>query len=102
MAVYACANGTELTDCNQSNGKLLCLQRPVYGGSGNPAIAGSHFDEDGYIAIPDCFWGKSENGLEPPLDLDGLPLFIVKHSNASWGHYGEMAGGQPWSIADAL
>ena len=99
MAVYACAKGTNLTDCNATTGKLLCMQRPVYGGSGNPAIDGSRFDEIGYIAIPDCFWGSAEHGLEPPPDLNDVPLHMVKTSNATWGHYGEMAGGQPWSFS---
>ena len=58
---------------------------------------GSRFDEAGYIAIPDCFvWGGAEWGLEPPQQLDGVPLHIVKTCNATLGHYGEMAGGQPW------
>ena len=96
MAVYACAVGTPLEECTEENGKLLCLQRPVYGGSGDPALNGTRFDEPGYIAIPDCFWGDAEFGLEPPPDVDGVPLHIVKTANATWGHYGEMAGGQPW------
>ena len=39
---------------------------------------------------------KAEFGLEPPVDLEGVPLHIVKTANATNGHYGEMAGGQPW------
>ena len=35
-------------------------------------------------------------GLEPPVDLEGVPLHVVKRSNATWGHFGEMSGGQPW------
>jgi len=96
MAVYACAKGTPLKNCTEDNGKLLCLQRPVYGGTGNPALNGTRFDEIGYIAIPDCFWGDAKFGLEPPVDVDGVPLHMVKTSNATWGHYGDMAGGQPW------
>jgi hypothetical protein len=49
-----------------------------------------------YIAIPDCFWGDAQFGLEAPPDLTGLPLHMVKRANATWGHYGEMAGGQPF------
>ena len=56
------------------------------------------FDEAGYIAIPDCLWGSPEQGLEPPLNLTGVPLFILKTANASRGHYGEMAGGQPFCL----
>ncbi|KAK3243851.1 hypothetical protein CYMTET_29564 [Cymbomonas tetramitiformis] len=96
MAVYACAKGTALADCNDNVGKLLCIQRPVYGGTGHPALNGTRFDETGYIAIPDCFWGDAEFGLESPIDLDGVPLHMVKTANATWGHTGEMAGGQPW------
>jgi len=50
----------------------------------------------GYIAIPDCFWGSREQGLEPPLDIKGVPIFILKTANATNGHYGEMSGGQPF------
>merc|ERR1711924_413196 len=90
MAVYACAKGTPLEDCNATVGKLLCMQRPVYGGSGNTALHGTRFDEAGYIAIPDCFWGAEEYGLEAPINVEGIPLHMVKTSNATWGHYGEM------------
>lgn len=96
MEVYACAAGTPLPDCNATNGKLLCRQQPVYGGSNNPALAGTRFDETGYIAIPDCFWGSAQYGLESPINVTGLSLHMVKTSNATYGHYGEMAGGQPW------
>lgn len=96
MEVYVCPKGTPLPDCNATVGKLICRQMPVYGGTGNPALNGTRFDEPGYIAIPDCFWGDSEFGLEPPPDLTGLPLHMIKTANATDGHYGEMAGGQPW------
>jgi len=96
MAVYACAKNTSLEGCNATVGKLLCKQEPVYGGSQNPSLVGTRFDEPGYIAIPDCFWGAAEFGLEPEPNLTGVPLYMVKTSNATWGHYGEMAGGQPW------
>lgn len=54
MAVYACGAGTPLTDCNATNGKLICMQKPIYGGTSNPLTKGTRFDEDGYIAIPGC------------------------------------------------
>jgi hypothetical protein len=96
--LYVCAKGTALKDCNATVGELVCRQQPLYGGTGNPSEKGTRFDEPGYIAIPDCFWGPSEYGLEPPIDLTGLPLYEVKVSNATWGHHGEMAGGQPWVL----
>ncbi len=96
MSVYACPMGTALGDCNQTVGKLICQENMVYGGTGNPALNGTRFDEPGYIAIPDCLWGPAEFGLEPPPDLTGVPLHMVKTCNATWAHYGEMAGGQPW------
>lgn len=98
VQVFACAKGTRLEDCNAATGKLICQTSPVYGGSGNPAIAGTRFDEPGYIAIPDCIWGDKQYGLEPPVNLDNVPLHVVKTANATWGHYGEMSGGQPWVI----
>ena len=102
MAVYTCANGTALEDCNADVGELVCLQRPVLGRSGDPALNGTRFDEAGYIAIPDCFWGDAEYGLERPVDVDGVPIHIVKTANASTPHYGEMAGGQPWVLSSSV
>lgn len=96
MSVYACAKGTALADCNENVGKLICRTQPVYGGSGHPVLNGTRFDEPGYIAIPDCFWGSAENGLEAPVDLTDVPLHVVKTSNATEPHYGDMSGGQPW------
>jgi hypothetical protein len=96
MSVYACAKGTALADCNPTTGRLVCETRPIYGGTGHPGIYKTRFDEPGYIAIPDCMWGSSEYGLEAPVDLDGLPLHVVKKANATEAHYGEMSGGQPW------
>lgn len=96
VAVYACGAGTPLADCNATNGKLICMQKPIYGGTGNPLTKGTRFDEDGYIAIPGCIWGKEEDGLVAPPNLGGLSLHVVKTANATHGHYGEMAGGQPW------
>ena len=101
MSVYACAKGTAVEDCNATVGKLLCEERPVYGGSGSAALNGTRFDEPGYIAIPDCFWGSAEFGLEPPPELTGVPLHMVKTCNATFGHYGEMAGGQPWVFSSS-
>jgi len=106
MSVYACPAGTPLTKCTAGTAdeavakgyKLLCRQEPVYGGTQNPVLNGSHFDETGYIAIPQCYWGSPEQGLESPIDVAGVPLFIIKTADATIGHYGEMAGGQPFSF----
>ena len=69
--------------------------------SSSKVCTGDKFDEAGYIAIPDCFWGGAAYGLEPPPDLTGVPLHMVKRSNATFGHYGEMAGGQPWVFSSS-
>jgi len=71
----------------------------VYGGSGAPGISGSRFDEAGYIALADCLWGDEALGLEAPADVDGVPLHIVKKTNATFGHYGEMSGTRTWGMA---
>ena len=42
------STGTPLEACNASVGTLLCEERPVYGGSGQPALNGTRFDEAGY------------------------------------------------------
>jgi len=100
MSLYACEKGSPLEQCSASSGRLVCRTAPVYGGSGSAAVGGSRFDEAGYIAIPDCFWGDAAYGLEEPVDLEGVPLHIVKVANATYGHYGEMAGGQPWVLSE--
>jgi len=100
VSVFACPKGTALADCNPSVGKLLCRTDPIYGGTGHPTITGTRFDENGYIAIPVCLWGYGSNGLEPPLNLQDVPLHVVKKANATGGHYGEMSGGQPWVLRD--
>ena len=93
-----CANATTAEEAQARGYKLLCQEDAVYGGSGNPLLAGTRFDETGYIAIPNCFWGSPENGLVPPVNTSGVPLFILKTANASRAHYGEMAGGQPFCL----
>eukprot|EP00756_Hemistasia_phaeocysticola_P032008 Hpha_TRINITY_DN16387_c2_g1::TRINITY_DN16387_c2_g1_i3::g.62124::m.62124 len=96
MEVWACPKGTPIPECNPSKGKLICREQPVHGGSGDPSTHGTRFDETGYIAIPQCMWGPKEFGLEAPVDITGLTLHVIKRCNATDGHYGEMAGGQPW------
>ena len=96
MSVYSCPIDTLLKNCNATIGKLVCHQAPVYGGTKHPSLNGTRFDEPGFIAVPGCHWGSAEQGLETPFDWTGVPLFISKSCNATRGHYGEMAGGQPW------
>jgi len=96
MEVYACDVNVPLESCGVSNGNLVCRTTPVYGGTHAPEVHGTRFDEPGYIAIADCMWGGDEFGLEPPVNLDGVPLHLRKTCNATYAHYGEMAGGQPW------
>eukprot|EP00931_Biecheleriopsis_adriatica_P115974 TRINITY_DN91702_c0_g1_i1.p1 TRINITY_DN91702_c0_g1~~TRINITY_DN91702_c0_g1_i1.p1 ORF type:complete len:642 (-),score=85.73 TRINITY_DN91702_c0_g1_i1:25-1950(-) len=96
--IYVCPKGTMLQDCNATTGKLVCDSRPVNGGTGNPLISGTRFDEPGYIALADCLWGSTAFGLEEPLDVDGMPLHIVKTTNATSGHYGEMSGTRTWGM----
>ena len=96
MPLDHCANATSAEEAVSRGYELICKSDPVYGGSGNAKIAGTRFDEDGYIAIPDCVWGSPEQGLVAPRNLTKVPLFILKTANATNGHYGEMAGGQPF------
>merc|ERR1711957_126888 len=82
--VPRCATG--VPGCSQEDGMWL------------HTINGTRFDEPGFISIPDCEWGSSEYGLEAPIDLDQVPLHVVKTANATEGHYGEMSGGQSWVL----
>ena len=86
---------------NNETGDIICEQRPTYGGQ-NPAnlhnkyrrgttrASGEKFEERGYIAVPPCLWGSAEHGLDPPPNLEGVTLRIVKRSNATYGHHGEV------------
>ena len=100
MEVYACSKNISLSNCNATTGTLLCKQKPVYGGTNAKELNNTKFNEPGYIAIPDCLWGNGF-GLEKPINLTGVPLHMIKKCNGTYngraqGHYGEMAGGQPW------
>jgi hypothetical protein len=74
---------------NNDTGKLICRQRPVYGGS--HVIDLPAFDEPGYIATPPCLWGSPEHGLEPPPLMSGVTVRVVSVTNNTYGHHGEMA-----------
>merc|ERR1711920_56730 len=81
-----------MTLYNNDMGELICQENAVYGGAGK--IDQPKFDEPGYIAIPPCVWGGSEFGLEPPPLVTGVTLRVVKHTNSTYGHHGEMAHGE--------
>lgn len=87
MTMYKCPKNT--TVCNATTGSVLCSEKPVYGGTGH--IKNPDLDEPGYIFQPPCLWGNATYGLEAPVDVGEGVLGTVKHSNASWGHHGEMA-----------
>ena len=92
IAMYACDPKVvkSAADCNATTGKLLCEEKPVYGGTGNPLVNPKQ-NEPGYILQPPCLWGDEEFGLEAPPDTTGMILHSVKTSNATYGHHGEMA-----------
>merc|ERR1719231_526483 len=73
--------------------ELLCRQRSAYG---QGDVKGDKFDEAGYIVLPPCLWGSSDEGLEPPSWLPpNTPMYSVKRNrNTHAGHYGEMASWQ--------
>jgi len=77
---------------NNATGDLICMEKPIYGGTGK--VPEKQYDESGFILVPPCLWGSREHGLEPPPNLDGIMLHVVKTANATYGHHGEMAHGQ--------
>lgn len=81
---------------NNHTGDLICEEKPVYGGTGK--IDNKQMDEPGFILVPPCLWGSPEHGLAPPPKLDGLTVTVVKKSNATYGHHGEMAHGQVFFV----
>ena len=71
ISFYACPLGTALEDCNAETGKLVCHQTPVYGGTGHPALNGTRFDETGYLAVPESFWGDEARWFSCSPELNG-------------------------------
>eukprot|EP00051_Salpingoeca_urceolata_P026537 m.477668 g.477668 ORF g.477668 m.477668 type:complete len:870 (+) comp20913_c0_seq1:229-2838(+) len=79
----------DVTMYNNETGEIICREQPLYGGTGK--IDRKSMDEPGYIAVPPCLWGSPEHGLQEPYDVSGKMLYVVKHSNSTYGHHGEMA-----------
>jgi len=78
-------------------GEMICESLPTYGGDNaaqHHSKYSDKFQESGFIAVPPCLFGSPEHGLDPPPKLNGVTLRIVKTSNATYGHHGEMAHGQ--------
>jgi len=90
-AHYHCHAPTclSVTMYNNATGEVICEQSPLYGGTG--IIDNPDMDEPGFIAQPPCLWGSAEQGLESPLDVDGMAIHVIKTANATAGHHGEMA-----------
>lgn len=76
---------------NNDTGELICRTRPVYGGTGGYVADEKRFDEPGYVAIPSCMWGNEEDGLAPPILMNGVTIHVVAVTNNTYGHHGEMA-----------
>lgn len=88
----ACINET-LTIA--ATGEVICVNHPLIGQGVQPQM-----DEYGYLAgVPPCLWGRPEEGLSPPpsFSLD-TELRMVKFSNATSYHYGDMA---QWQLRGA-
>jgi len=96
MTMYKCPKGTRV--CNATTGSVLCSEKPIYGGTGK--VKSPDADEPGYILQPPCLWGNPKYGLEPPVDVGNYTLGTVKHSNATWGHHGEMAWQQMFLLLE--
>ena len=82
---------------NNATGEVYCVSHPTYGGAHGiqpSASDTSRFQELGFIAVPPCLYGSPEYGLDPSPDFTGVTLRIVKKSNATYGHHGEMSHGQ--------
>ena len=69
-------------------GELICTQRALHG-KGN--TSSDKFDEENYIALLPCLFGRAKDGLQPPPLVAGRPILMVFHTNATSGHHGEMA-----------
>mmetsp|Transcript_129827 Transcript_129827/g.277119 ORF Transcript_129827/g.277119 Transcript_129827/m.277119 type:complete len:521 (-) Transcript_129827:100-1662(-) len=74
----------ELFDAD--TGELLCSIRPRFGKTHKAK------DEESYLWLPPCQWGRAEEGLMPPplLHLD-TNLTSIKRENSTYAHPGVMA-----------
>jgi len=79
---------------NNLTGRLICEEKAMFGQD----TKGDKFGEPGFIVMPPCVWGSAEDGLEPPPDLTGVPLHVVKRANATHAHHGEMAHGEIYYV----
>jgi hypothetical protein len=79
----------EMALYNNETGKLVCSEKPIYGGTGSN-FTGDRFDEPGYILQPPCLWGDAP-GLEPMPLASGVRFLVKAITNATYGHHGEMA-----------
>lgn len=87
---------------NNRTGELICRQEPVYGGTGAKTVAGTRFDEPGYILQPPCLWGDGP-GLTPMPLASGETFTVRAITNSTVGHHGEMAFPEialvPWNAS---
>ena len=95
-----------MTIYNHDTNATICQEKAVYGEGvvhadptpGDARHPHDKFAERGYIAVPPCVWGSTADGLEPPPNLANVTLRVVKHSNATHGHHGEMAHGEIYYV----
>jgi len=79
----ACLGGKMM---NADTGEEICHVAPLAGHSAAPQ------DEESYLWLPPCQWGKASEGLRPPPVLPiNTNLTSVKWANSSVAHFGVMA-----------
>ena len=84
---------------NEDTGESICRNVPTYGTLRANATGERRFEEEGYLALPPCVWGSTEQGLpEPPLLRWDANLTAIKRCNSTYGHTGEMARWQGHGI----
>lgn len=78
---------------NADTGELICSQKPIYGQSNKT------FDEKGYLSVPPCVFGSSQDGLFniPNISAE-TNLFSNKTCKADAGHHGEMSLWQTYNV----
>lgn len=77
---------------NADTGELICRNLPTYGTMHSNTTGAHRFEEEGYLALPPCVWGRNSQGLhEAPLLTWDTNLTAIKRTNSTYGHTGEMA-----------
>jgi hypothetical protein len=80
----------ELWNTDTNPPTIICNVTVNYGDKSNGKTSGI-FNEENYVAIPPCIWGKQDGLMEPLKLKPETNIMAVKYFNNTFRHYGQMA-----------